>query len=110
LFFAFTVERGINNMETKKERVFSVELKSKRDLKNFTLTNDSDQNVLIEGNIGELLQARFAEGIVLEVIGQKGVLRIDLTEDEISKTHNKNSVEMAEPSYGMAADKQTAEM
>ena len=95
-------------METKEERVFSVELKSKRDLKNFNLTNGSNENVLLEGNLGELLQAKFAEGIVLEVVGKKGVLRIDLTEDEISKTHNKNSGEKVKASYGAAAGKQAA--
>ena len=69
-----------------KERVFSVELKSKRHLKNVTLTNGSSDSVLIEGTIGELVRATFAEGIILEVIGKKGVLRIDLGEGEIKKT------------------------
>ena len=94
-------------MKTKKERVFSVELKSKRDLKNLTLTNGSNEDVLLEGNIGELLRARFAEGIVLEVVGKKGVVRIDLAEEEISKIQNKPA-EMIEASYSVAADKQTA--
>ena len=69
-----------------KERVFSVELKSKRHLKNVTLTNGSSDSVLIEGTIGKLVRATFAEGIILEVIGKKGVLRIDLGEGEIKKT------------------------
>ena len=71
---------------TNKERVFSVELKSKRNLKNVTLTNGSSDNVLLEGTIGELVQATFAEGIILEVVGKNGILRIDLREDEIKKT------------------------
>jgi len=69
-----------------KERVFSVELKSKRNLKNVTLTNGSSDSVLVEGTIGELVQATFAEGIILEVVGKNGILRIDLREDEIKKT------------------------
>jgi hypothetical protein len=69
-----------------KERVFSVELKSKRDLKNITLANGSSDSVLVEGTIGELVQATFAEGIILEVVGKNGILRIDLREDEIKKT------------------------
>jgi len=73
-----------------KERVFSVELKSKRNLKNVTLTNGSSDSVLVEGTIGELVQATFAEGIILEVVGKKGTLRIDLGEDEIKKTTDKN--------------------
>jgi hypothetical protein len=68
-----------------KERVFSVELKSKRNLKNLTLTNGNSDTVLLEGSIGELVQATFTEGIILEVIGINGVLRVDLGEDEIKK-------------------------
>jgi hypothetical protein len=80
-------------MESKmknKERVFSVELRSKRNLKTITLTNGSGDGVLVEGTIGELVQATLAEGIILEVVGRKGVLRIDLREDEIRKTTNRN--------------------
>ncbi len=78
---------------TDKERVFSVELKSKNHLKNLTLTNSSSDNVLVEGTIGELVQATFAEGVILEVVGKKGVLRIDLGKDEIKKTTDQNITE-----------------
>jgi len=84
-------------MESKtknKERVFSVELKSKRDLKNVTLTDSSSDSVLVEGTIGELVQATFAEGIILQVVGKKGILRIDLGEDEIKKTTDQNRTEV----------------
>jgi len=77
-----------------KERVFSVELKSKRNLKNVTLTNGSSDSVLVEGTIGELVQATFAEGIILEVVGKNGILRIDLREDEIKKTTEQNRPEV----------------
>ena len=71
------------------ERFFSVELKSKVNLKNITLTNGSQENVLVEGTIGELLRAEFSEDIVLEVVGDKGVLRINLSPDDI-KQKDKN--------------------
>ena len=77
-----------------KERVFSVELKSRRNLKNVTLTNGSSDSVLLEGTIGELVQATFVEGIILEVVGKKGILRIDLGEDEIKKTTSQNRAEV----------------
>ena len=77
-----------------KERVFSVELKSKSHLKNVTLTNGSNDSVLIEGTIGELVQATFAEGILLEIVGKKGVLTIDLGEEEIKKTTSQNRAEV----------------
>ena len=80
-------------MQTKvetEERFFSVELKSKAHLKNVTLANGSRDNVLIEGSIGELLKATFADGIILEVVGKKGILRINLEEHEIKKTTAEN--------------------
>jgi hypothetical protein len=67
------------------ERFFSIELKSGLNLKNVTLTSEGQQNVLIEGSIGELQRAEFSEGIILEVIGDKGVLRINLSLDEINQ-------------------------
>jgi hypothetical protein len=75
-------------------RFFSVELKSKRDLKNVALTNGSSDSVLLEGTIGELIKAEFADGILLEVIGNNGVLRIDLGEEEIQKTPEQNTSEV----------------
>ena len=71
--------------EILKERFFSVELKSKVHLKNVTLTNGKLENVLIEGSIGRLERAEFAEGIILEVVGDEGVLRINLGQDEIKQ-------------------------
>jgi hypothetical protein len=68
-----------------KERFFSVELHSKVSLKNITLSNGNHDNVLVEGTIGELQRAEFTEGIVLEVVGNKGILRINLTPDEIKQ-------------------------
>jgi hypothetical protein len=75
----------MQNQTSGKMRFFSVELKSKSDLKNVALTNSSSDSVLLEGTIGELIQAKFAEGIILEVIGNDGVLRVDLGEEEIQK-------------------------
>ena len=71
--------------EVNKERFFSVELKSKVCLKNVTLSNNGPENVLLEGTIGQLQRAEFAENLILEVVGDKGVLRINLSQNDISK-------------------------
>ena len=78
-------------MERKKERGFSVELQSKKHLKSVSLTNGTADSVLLEGNIGELVQATFKEGVILEVIGENGTLRVDLEEIEIRKPTEKTS-------------------
>ena len=67
------------------ERSFSVELNSKAHLKNVTLTNGSSDNALIEGTLGELVQATFAEDVILEVVGTKGTFIINLAPHEIKE-------------------------
>jgi hypothetical protein len=70
-------------LENELERTFSIELKSKAQLKNVTLTNGTSETVLIEGTLGELVQATFADEEIFEVLGTKGVLRINLQNGEI---------------------------
>ncbi len=71
--------------KTESERFFSVELKSKVHLKNVTLTNGSSDSALIEGTLGELVQATFAENEILEVVGTKGTFRINLARNELNE-------------------------
>jgi hypothetical protein len=66
-----------------------VELKSKVNLKNVTVRDSSQENVLVEGTLGKLQHAEFADGLVLEVFGDKGVLRVNLTIDDIKKIEKK---------------------
>ena len=67
-----------------KARVFTVELKSRDSVKHVTVPNGS-QGVLIEGTLGGLKRAEFVDGVVLEVAGEKGVLRVDLARDDLAK-------------------------
>ena len=69
--------------QEKKERIFSIELKSKHQIKNMTMTEGQKESTLIEGTIGNLIEATFTEGIILEVIATKGTLRLDLQTNEI---------------------------
>lgn len=73
----------------KKARAFAVELKSRDSVKQVTVSNGF-QGVLIEGTLGGLKRAEFVDGVVLEVAGEKGVLRVDLTKDELAKRARKN--------------------
>jgi hypothetical protein len=75
-----------------KERSFSIELKSKVNVKNLTLNNDFQENALIEGTIGKLEHAEFVEDSVFEVLGRKGVLRIDISENEIKRKGKKELI------------------
>jgi len=67
------------------ERMFSVEMKSKRFVRYLSMSNESQNRVLFEGSLGKLEKLTLIEGAVLEVKGRKGILRIDLNEDELQK-------------------------
>ena len=69
--------------------MFSVELHSKTYLNNLTLTKNPQENVLIEGSIGELTQASFDEDVILQVVGTKGTLRLDLGHSELKLPNQK---------------------
>lgn len=67
-----------------KERVFTVELNSKSDVKNLSVQNGVRRTV-IEGTIGALKHAEFVEEMVLELTGTRGVLRVDLSMEDLAK-------------------------
>ena len=69
--------------QTNRESSFSIELKAKEYIKTISLANGNRESVLVEGTIGQLQHAEFAEGIVLEVTGTKGILRLDLSREQI---------------------------
>lgn len=77
--------------QTNNESSFSIELKAKEYIKTINLANGSSESVLVEGTIGQLLHSEFVENIVLEVVGKKGTLRIDLIPEQIK---NRNPIEV----------------
>ena len=74
-----------NQQNLSKQRTFSVELNSKANLKNVSITSNQAETVLIEGCIGELKEASFDDDVILQVVGSKGTLRLDLAPKEITK-------------------------
>ncbi len=80
-----------NQINTGKEQFFSIELKDKTNLKNLSITTGESENIIFEGNLGELLKVGFTEGIVLEVVGKTGILTVDLSEVELKKFLQENS-------------------
>jgi hypothetical protein len=72
---------GVDEMS----HAFSVEMKCREHVKNMSLSKGAQQRVLFEGCLGELEELSLIEGAVLEVKGVNGVLRIDLSEDELRK-------------------------
>jgi hypothetical protein len=65
------------------EHVFSVEMKSKQYVKSISISDEAHDRVLFEGNLGRLLDLSYAEGDVLEIVGVNGVLRVNLTREQL---------------------------
>jgi len=70
-------------------QTFSAVLDSKKQVKNITLSDDIHQKVFFEADIGQLEQVKFTEGLLLEIVGTKGVLRIDLPVEALRKVVEK---------------------
>ena len=67
------------------EYTFSIEMKSKKFVRHMSISNEDFNRVLFEGSLGKLKELEMIEGAALLVIGDNGVLRIDLSEDELRR-------------------------
>lgn len=65
------------------KHAFSIELKSKKYVKQISVSNESHDRVLFEGFLGELEEIDLIEGAALLIQGANGVLRMDLSENEL---------------------------
>lgn len=79
-----------------KERGFSIDLRSRSAIKNASLDNRKHEGVMIEGTLGTLKSAGFLEGMILEVVGTDGVLRVDLMSEELLGNPRRAGVEDGE--------------
>jgi hypothetical protein len=71
--------------ETKNYGFFSVEMASKKHLTNISISDKSYDRVLIEGFLGTLTEIEMIEDSLLKINGTNGVLRIDMSNDELWK-------------------------
>ncbi|MBE0633681.1 hypothetical protein E4H04_10930 [Candidatus Bathyarchaeota archaeon] len=68
---------------TKQRHSFSIVIASKDHINRVSINNEPEDEVMFEGELGELLEIRLIEGILLQITGENGVLRVDLTEMEL---------------------------
>jgi len=69
-----------------RSRSFSIELNSRDLIKRVSLPEGSGDRFIIEGLTGKLVEIELIEDIMLEIRATHGVLRIDLTRDEMEIT------------------------
>ena len=72
------------------EHMFSIQLNSKNCVKCLAFPNGDDK-ILIEGFLGKLENLVVTEGILLEIKGCDGSLKMDLTALELQMLLEKNS-------------------
>ena len=72
------------------DHAFSVEMISKQYIRNISISNESQDKVLFDGNLGKLLDMSLEEDRVLEFIGTNGVLRIAVTRLQLEKMISKD--------------------
>jgi len=67
------------------EHTFTVEMRSKSHVKSISISDEAHDRVLFEGNLGELTKISLTEGDVLELVGVNGVLRVDISEEQLGE-------------------------
>jgi hypothetical protein len=67
------------------EHSFSIEMKSEQSMRRMSFSDKENDHVFFEGFLGELTKASMVEGVMLEIEGTNGVLRLDITQQEMEK-------------------------
>ena len=75
----------VSNTAQQNEHVFSIQLKSKKYVKNFSFCSTDEGEVVIEGLLGRLKGVDLIEGVMHEINGENGDLRMDLSEEKLKK-------------------------
>ena len=65
------------------EHSFSVEMKSEQCVRRMSFLDKENGKVFFEGFLGELTGVSMVEGLMLEIEGVNGVLRVDITQKEM---------------------------
>ena len=71
-----------------------VELKSKNYVRSISISDEAHDRVLFEGDLGNLIQISIIERKALEMIGENGVLRVEIEEDVLQKVLKSKSHEL----------------
>jgi hypothetical protein len=77
------------------EYTFTVEMRSKSHVKSISISDEAHDRVLFEGSLGELTKISLTEGDVLELVGVNGVLRVDISEEQLGEAleaHRRSSL------------------
>ena len=68
------------------EHSFSIEMKSEHCVRRMSFLDKENGKVFFEGFLGELENVALVEGLMLEIEGKNGVLKLDITQQEMEKS------------------------
>lgn len=69
---------------------FSIEMPSREHLRHITLSNKADMGVLVEGHLGSIKTVSLIDGVLLEIHGCNGILRLDITPQDLQMLINQD--------------------
>ena len=69
-----------------KEHSFSIEMQSEYCVRKMFFLDEEKGHVLFEGFLGELKNIVLVEGVMLEIEGKNGILKLDITQQEIKQS------------------------
>ena len=67
------------------EHSFSVEMKIEGAVRRMSFLDNENGHVFFEGFLGELKNINIVEGVMLEIEGNNGTFKLDITQKEIEK-------------------------
>jgi hypothetical protein len=67
------------------EHSFSIEMKSEHCVKRMSFLDKENGKVFFEGFLGKLKNVAMVEGVMLEIEGRNGILKLDITQQEMEK-------------------------
>ncbi len=65
--------------------LFSIEMISKKYVKQISLSNETRDGVYFEGLLGDIVEICFVNGGMLEIRGVNGTFRIDIRKDKLRR-------------------------
>ena len=67
------------------EHSFSIEMRSERSVRRMSFLDQENGHVFFEGWLGKLKNIVVVEDVMLEIEGKNGVLKIDITRQDLEK-------------------------
>jgi hypothetical protein len=80
------------------EHSFSIEMRSEHCVRRISFLDKENSHVFFEGFLGKLKNIAVVEDVMLEIEGKHGVLKLDITRQEVEKglASNKTSEQAGE--------------